>query len=35
MQEANGSKGTMLKILKEIHESTFKGCKAVLEEGQQ
>ena len=32
-QEANDPKGTMLEILKEIHESTFKDQKASIQEG--
>jgi hypothetical protein len=32
-QEANDPKGAMLEILKGIHESTFKGHKAVIEQG--
>jgi len=32
-QEHNDPKGTMLKILKGIHESTFKDHKVVFEEG--
>jgi hypothetical protein len=32
-QEGNDPKGKMLEILKEIHESTFKGHRAIIEEG--
>lgn len=32
MQEGNDPTGAMLKILQGIHESTFKGHKAVIEE---
>jgi hypothetical protein len=32
-QEQNDSQGIMLKILKDIHETTFNGHKAVIEEG--
>jgi len=32
-QEHNDPNGTMLEILKGIHESTFKDHKVVIEEG--
>jgi hypothetical protein len=32
-QEGNDPTGAMLKILKDIHESTFTGHKATIEEG--
>jgi len=33
IQENNDPKGTMLEILKGIHESTFKDHKVVIEDG--